>query len=173
MDATTLFIVKLLLYIAPLYFANSSAMLPGGKTPLDLGRKFIDGRPILGSGKTFKGTLTGIAVGTGVSAIILIVEPGLAAQVSGDYLLLGFLLSAGAMFGDIAASFFKRRSGIAQGEQVFIVDQLDFVFGGVLFGSLIYMPSFYEVIIIAVATLIIHRVTNFIAYKFKLKKVPW
>ena len=33
-------ILKLLLFLAPMYFANSSAMLLGGKTPIDLGKNF-------------------------------------------------------------------------------------------------------------------------------------
>lgn len=169
----TPFIIKLLLYIAPLYFANSSAMLSGGKTPLDLDRNFADGRPVFGRGKTFKGTLFGIAVGTGVSAILVITMPEVTGMLSKDYLLLGFLLSAGAIFGDIAASFFKRRSNITQGTQVFVVDQLDFVVGGMIFGSVLYVPQFYEMIIICIATLIIHRASNFVAFKIKLKGVPW
>ena len=36
-------VIKLLIYLAPMYFANSSAMLFGGKTPLDFGKKFSDG----------------------------------------------------------------------------------------------------------------------------------
>jgi len=172
-DGFTLLVIKILLYIAPLYFANSAAMLSGGKTALDFGRKMPDGERILGEGKTIKGSLMGIAVGTGVAGIILLVAPDIAAAVSPRYLELGFLLAGGAIVGDIIASFFKRRSGIKPGTEAFVVDQLDFVVGGMLFGSVIYMPSFYEVIFIAVATLIIHRFTNFIAFKVKLKKVPW
>ena len=57
-------ILKLLLFLAPMYFANSSAMLLGGKTPIDLGKNFFDGKPIFGKGKTFRGFFFGIAMGT-------------------------------------------------------------------------------------------------------------
>ena len=69
--------------------------------------------------------------------------------------------------------FFKRRNKINQGEEVLFLDQLDFVIGGMIFGSLIYAPEFYEIIFVGAITLIVHKASNFIAYKIKLKKVPW
>ena len=165
-------ILKLLLYLAPMYFANSSAMLLGGKTPIDFGKTFFDGKPILGKGKTFRGLFFGIAMGTLVSFILTLVFPT-ETTLFGNYLFLGFLLSSGALIGDLIASFFKRRNKINQGEEVLFLDQLDFVIGGMIFGSFIYTPDFYEIIFVGLITLIVHKASNFIAYKIKLKKVPW
>lgn len=167
------FLIKIILYIGPLYLANSSAMLFGGKTPLDLDRKFIDGKPIFGKGKTFRGAFIGILIGGMAAVAIYLLFPFYTGKITSDYLLLGFLLAVGAIIGDIAGSFFKRRSDIQQGTEVLFLDQLDFVVGGMVLGSFVYVPSFYEVLIICITTLIIHKLTNYIAFKVKLKKVPW
>lgn len=166
-------ILKFLAYLAPMYFANSFAMILGGKTPLDWNTKFFDGNPLFGSGKTFKGAFFGIAAGTFAAILILLLFPAGAAQLTSDYLLLGFLLSVGAIAGDIAGSFVKRRSGIEQGKEAPFLDQLDFVVGAIVFGSILYTPKIWEVAVVAGVTLIVHRISNYIAFKAKLKKVPW
>ncbi|VVC00410.1 CDP-archaeol synthase [uncultured archaeon] len=168
------FTLKLLLYIAPMYFANSCAMVFGrGKRQVDFGAKFSDGRPVFGPGKTYRGLLAGVAAGTAASVIIWLAFPNETMLLTSSYLGLGFLLSVGAVTGDLVKSFFKRRAGIEQGKDLFIVDQLDFVAGGVLFGWVFYAPSAAEMLVIAVLTIIVHRLSNLIAFKFNLKKVPW
>ncbi len=166
-------IIKLILYLAPMYFANSSALFLGGKTPLDFGKKFFDGKPLVGKGKTFKGTFFGIIIGTIVAAIASALFPGTVMLLTPHYIELGFLLSVGAIVGDIVASFFKRRNDIPQGNEVLFLDQLDFVIGGMILGSIFYAPNFYEMIIVGVITLVVHKVSNYLAFRMKLKKVPW
>ena len=166
--------LKLLLYLAPMYFANSSAMiLGGGKTPVDLDRLFFDGKPLFGPGKTYRGLILGVCAGTIAAFIISLALREEVLTLTDNYLLLGFLLSAGAIVGDIVASFFKRRNNIAPGSEVLFLDQLDFVIGGMIFGSAVYSPQFYEVFFVCVVTLIVHKISNYIAYRAKLKKVPW
>ncbi|MCR4368770.1 MAG: CDP-2,3-bis-(O-geranylgeranyl)-sn-glycerol synthase [archaeon] len=164
--------IKLLLYLAPMYFTNSSAMLFGGKTALDFGKKFWDAKPILGPGKTFKGVFFGITIGTMVAIVASLLLPQKTVAF-GNYVLLGFLLSLGAILGDMVASFFKRRNDIEQGSEVLFLDQLDFVFGGMFLGGFIYAPDFYEIVFVMLLTLVVHKASNYIAYKAKLKKVPW
>jgi CDP-2,3-bis-(O-geranylgeranyl)-sn-glycerol synthase len=166
-------LVRILLFILPLYIANSCAMLLGGKTTLDFGQKFLDNKEIFGKGKTWKGTIFGTLAGTIVAIAIFLVFPTAAANVSKDYLLLGFLLSFGAILGDIAASFIKRRFSLARGAPVLLLDQLDFVAGGLLLASIITRPTITETIIIVLLTPIVHKMANFFAFKLKIKKVPW
>ncbi len=167
------FWLKLVLYLAPMYFANSSAMLLGGKTALDFGKKLYDGQPILGRGKTIRGTFSGIFVGILATAAIYYFFNETALDFTPNYVLLGVLLSVGAILGDIIASFFKRRNKIASGTPVLFLDQLDFVFGGMILGSVFYTPDFFEIVVIAVVTLVAHKLSNYFAFKTKLKKVPW
>jgi len=168
-------LLKIIIYIIPMYIANSSAMLFGGKTPIDLNIKFIDGRPIFGKGKTFKGTAIGIIIGTFSAILVNFLFPSITGQITTNFILLGFALSIGAVLGDMAGSFFKRRNNIPRGNEILFLDQLDFVIGAMLLGALTtyYIPGFYEVFLIAAATIIIHKITNFLAFKIKLKKVPW
>ncbi|MBI5553856.1 MAG: CDP-2,3-bis-(O-geranylgeranyl)-sn-glycerol synthase [Candidatus Diapherotrites archaeon] len=165
--------IRIVLFVLPLYVANSSAMLLGGKTPLDLGARFLDGREILGAGKTFKGTFLGIAMGTLTAVVLEYLFPQWALNVSPHYIWLGFWLSVGAVAGDMAGSFIKRRMGSPPGAPAIFLDQLDFLAGGILLGSLYFVPSIPEIVVITVFTLVIHRLSNGIAFRLKLKKVPW
>ena len=65
--------IVIALSIIPLYLANATAMLFGGKTPLDLNKQFLDSRPIFGKGKTFKGTFIGIFIGC-LSAFLIAIS---------------------------------------------------------------------------------------------------
>ena len=160
-------------YLAPMYFANSSAMLLGGKTRLDFGLKLHDAQPLFGKGKSVRGTVGGIAVGTTVGLLLWRVFPSEVLAFFPQYAMLSFMLAAGAIFGDIVGSFLKRRMGVEPGTEAPFLDQLDFVAGGILLSMTVYAPSFAEVVFVSVLTLFVHRFSNFVAYKLELKKVPW
>lgn len=167
------FFVTVFLFVVPLYIANSSAMLLGGKTPLDFGARLFDKKEIFGKGKTWKGSVFGCLAGTiSAFAISLVFLEQTNALVK-NYVLLGFLLSLGAIVGDLAGSFVKRRFGIERGKPVFLLDQLDFIVGGLLFGALIFLPRVEQIALIIILTVIAHRLANYIAFKIKIKKVPW
>lgn len=167
-------LTRMLLIMFPLYIANSSAMLFGGGKPVDFGRKHKDGRRVLGGGKTIRGSALGIFFGTFTAYIILSYFPHEARMNIGQYYLLyGFLLSFGAVFGDMAASYWKRRKGIERGMPVFPLDQLDFVAGGVGLGLIVFVPGIVEFVLLCILTVIFHKLINFIAYKIRMKKVPW
>lgn len=163
----------LVLTAIPLYVANASAVLFGGKTPVDGNRLWSDGRPILGKGKTWKGTGMGILSGTFVAGLSLYFFPVQAMELSSDYLLFAFLLSTGALVGDMVGSFLKRRGGLQRGQAAHLLDQLDFVIGGLLLGSLISPPSWTVALLLVMITPFMHVVFNRLAYFLGLKSVPW
>ncbi len=166
-------IIRILLIAWPLYITNGSALAFGGGLPVDLNQKFLDKKPILGKGKTFQGTLSGFFFGV-LSAISLeILLPQYTGILTPNYALLGSMLAFGAIIGDFVSSFLKRRLSMKQGKEWFIVDQLDFVAGGLLFSSWIYIPKVSEIILIAFLTLILHKFFNWVAFKAKIKNVPW
>jgi CDP-2,3-bis-(O-geranylgeranyl)-sn-glycerol synthase len=135
--------------------------------PIDLGRKFIDGKAIFGRNKTFRGFFVGLVVGTSVGL--------LESPVFNYPLMFGLLLSLGALFGDLAGAFLKRRLGIAPGNLLPIVDQVDFVVGALIF-SLLLSPSMLTwelALTVLLITPPIHLLTNFAAYKLGLKSNPW
>jgi len=160
-------IIEALVFIFPAYCANAVPVITGGGVPLDFGKKFIDGNPIFGKNKTFRGFFSGLTVGTVV---------GFAESAFLDYpIILGLLLSLGALFGDLMGAFVKRRLGLSPGDLLVFLDQFDFIIGAILFSLPISSQklSLEAIIIILVATLPIHLLTNFAAYKVRLKHNPW
>lgn len=166
----------------PAYLPNNFAALFGGGTPIDFGQRFNDGRRLTGDGKTYRGTAAGAACGFlfGLAQNAAAESIGLPSFGSGfEAILVLAGLSVGAMLGDIVASFFKRRLGLKRGAQLFVIDQLDFVFGAWIL-TMILAPSWFWqnftpaiIIIILIITPILHRVTNIIGYRIGAKREPW
>ena len=175
-----LIILQSLWFIMPAYFANSSAVLFKGQKPIDRGKKLKDKNRILGDGKTWEGTFGGLLTGTFVGFLQYIIYKKYILLMSGfgfiNYSLwLGFVLSSGAMIGDIVESFIKRRLNIKRGRKV-IWDKLDFLIGALFMGYLFFDISFISVWHIAflmIFTPFIHKSFNIIAYLLKLKNVSW
>jgi CDP-2,3-bis-(O-geranylgeranyl)-sn-glycerol synthase len=158
-------------YALPLYIANATPVLIHGKKPLDFNKTFRNKR-ILGDGKSIVGTIAGIIGGFFSGIIFSIIFPEILIIIP-NYYLLSFLLGLGAMAGDITESFFKRQLNMKRGQELFLADQLDFVLGGLLLSSIVRFPEWQIIAIFLLITIFLHRITNFIAFKLKLKKVPW
>jgi len=144
----------------PAYFANASPVIFGGGGPIDAGLKWLDGKPLLGSHKTIRGTFFGIIVGTIVGVV------------QGNPIG-GLLQSFGAILGDILFSFFKRRLNMQPGDSLPLVDQLDFIVIAVFLSYPIQQTPIMQIITIVILTLPLHYMVNIIAWVFKLKKNPW
>jgi CDP-2,3-bis-(O-geranylgeranyl)-sn-glycerol synthase len=163
-------IVEAFEFILPAYCANAVPVISGGGRPLDFGRNFFDGKRVLGKNKTFRGffsgLLVGIIVGLGESAVF---------GPASFPILLGALVSLGALLGDLAGAFVKRRLDIAPGDMLPIVDQVDFILGAILFSLPVSSPFLsWELILVAlIITVPVHLLTNFAAYKLGLKDNPW
>jgi CDP-2,3-bis-(O-geranylgeranyl)-sn-glycerol synthase len=158
-------IIEALKFIFPAYCANAIPVITGGGYPLDFGKNFLDGRRILGKNKTFRGFFSGLVVGT----IIGLTE----SIVFGSPVFFGLTVSLGALFGDLFGAFVKRRLGLAPGDLLPIVDQVDFVVGALLFSRLIMVLSLELALTVLIITPPIHLLTNFTAYKLGLKDNPW
>ena len=166
----------------PAYLPNTSAALIKGKLPLDFGKDFIDGRRILGDGKTYRGFIGGALCGFIFGLVQNISVETYNPFEMPSFEIIGILcLSFGAMFGDSAASFLKRHLGLNRGALFPVVDQLDFVFGAWLLCFIFAREWFWQQFIlkpeIIIATLVItpvlHIVVNRIGYKMGKKDVPW
>ncbi|MCE4628551.1 MAG: CDP-2,3-bis-(O-geranylgeranyl)-sn-glycerol synthase [Desulfurococcales archaeon] len=166
-------IITLFILVLPALVSNASPvviakLLNGRMHPIDFGRYFVDGRRILGDGKTWEGLAFGVAVGTLVGAII-----GLALGDISYYTLAGLIGSFAALLGDILGSFIKRRYGIERGACVPILDQLDFytlaVFALWLAG---YPVKCSAAVLLGFFVIIAHVTTNYAAYRLDLKPRP-
>ncbi|MGB8781058.1 MAG: CDP-2,3-bis-(O-geranylgeranyl)-sn-glycerol synthase [Candidatus Bathyarchaeia archaeon] len=153
-------------FIFPAYCANAVPVLAGGGPAMDFGKKLSDGRPVFGKNKTFRGFFAGLAVGT---------VAGLAESLVFNYhIMFGLLLSLGALLGDLAGAFVKRRLAIPPGGLLPVVDQLDFIMGAILFSLPLYMPWSWQLFVtVLIITPPVHLLTNFFAYKLRLKSNPW
>jgi CDP-2,3-bis-(O-geranylgeranyl)-sn-glycerol synthase len=163
-------------YILPAYVANAVPVIFGGGLPLDAGRLFLDGKPVFGANKTVRGFFSGLAAGTFTGFMLrsLYSINGFPKEILFQYdPLLAFLLSLGALIGDLIHSFVKRRLNIAPGSPLPVADQLDFVLGALLFSVMIYPPPLLTAAIILILTPPIHLLTNFFAYLLSVKKNPW
>ncbi len=182
--------------ILPAYIANASAKLFGGGTPIDLNKKYKDGKRIFGDGKTWRGliigTIIGMIGGFGLSIGAFYIN-------SSEYAFIGitdfrgfpfmipilFSICFGALSGDILESFFKRRIGISRGKDWIPFDQLDFILGVLFFSFIVSgilnltgltkMNWFFEnislwhVLFLLIVTPIIHIVSNLIHKQISLK----
>ena len=144
----------------PAYVANATPTIFGGGTTIDGERKFIDGRSIFGSHKTIRGFLSGLVAGTMIGFIQ-------------GQILSGFLLSSGALFGDLAGAFVKRRLSIAPGSLFPVVDQLSFVLFAILFVLPFSCLTIEEIFSAVFFTPFFHLITNAIAYFLDVKEYPW
>ena len=190
-----------LLFIAPAYATNASMVIFGRNgTPIDGGRKFRDGKRVLGNGKTWQGFIGGVITGT-ITGVILIVlsmfliwpfvlnqiENPLYPMVLDNPIYLGaffnplfhvallrvFLVSLGAPLGDLIGSFFKRRLNLERGAPAPIIDQLDFLLGAIFLAYIIFPLDWMYILFALLITLLLHVLANTLAYKLGYSKEPW
>ncbi|HIQ39179.1 MAG TPA: CDP-2,3-bis-(O-geranylgeranyl)-sn-glycerol synthase [Methanothermococcus okinawensis] len=168
-----------LIYILPAYVANAAACVFGGGTPVDLGRYFLDGRRILGDGVTYRGFFFGLLCGC-ITATFESILLNLDIVGTSEFyynlfkcIYVGFLLSLGALFGDMVGSFIKRRLGIERGKPAPLLDQLDFVVFAMLFAYPFAPLTLDMVVTILVITPVIHLSSNIVAYLLGIKNMWW
>lgn len=168
-------ILELLVFLIPIYFANSVPVVLGGGAPLDLGRTFNDGQRMLGEGKTIRGFIAGVLAGTVMGGVAAIYYPlGFFANPQVQFFA-GFVLSFGTMSGDAIGSFVKRRFKVGSGRP-FILDSIVFIIVSLILVYPLVNSTLYELQNLAffiILTVIVHPLANWIANRGGLKNVPW
>ncbi len=182
------FIISCFYFFLPAYLTNMTPPL-AKKTgvfkfldkPIDFNKKF-KGEPILGSHKTWRGVILGIIIGLlMVYFQSLLYQFPLMQKISFfDYkkeniLLLGFLISGGAVFGDLLFAFLKRRLKLKPGAKFLPFDQTNYVIGAAI---LISLTPFFEIDILVWLTLFIltfflHIIFNRLGYLLKFHQAKW
>lgn len=150
------FLLNLVQWGLPMGVANMAPVFIKGKMPIDFGKEW-SGKRILGKGKTWEGLVGGVAIGTLVGLLL------------GNWQL-GFMVSFGALLGDMIKSFAKRRVGIESGQSWWGFDQTDYVIGGILLGSLVRTPTLWLIVLLFVILVPAHPLVNYIGYLLKVKK---
>lgn len=158
-------ITAALLFIGPSYVANAAPLLLGGGRTLDGGRRLSDGQPVFGSHKTVRGVLAGVIAGSLVGFGESFVDPRLVVG--------GIMIALGSVLGDLLGAFIKRRLRVEPGRAFPILDQLDFILGGLLLGYAFFPVSLVSAILVVVVTPPVHLMTNYGAYLLGIKKTRW
>lgn len=167
-------IINLLIFLIPSYIANSSPVILGGGIPLDLMKNFSNQR-ILGDGKTVRGFIGGTLAGTVAGGIVAIYYSLPYFFDAKTQFLAGFIMSFGTLVGDALGSFIKRRFNVESGKPFFL-DAIMFLLVALLFAYPVVSEGIYTPLDLAFMiglTLLVHPLSNIIANKAGLKKVPW
>ena len=152
--------------ILPIYCTNGAPVIFGGGRPIDGGTSLSDGQRIFGDHKTIRGFASGLLVGIVMGAF----ESILFAR---ELMLVAVLASFGALLGDLAGAFVKRRLKFKPGAPFPVLDQLDFVVGAILMVSLVSNLTLGTILILVLVTPPIHFLTNLGAYALGLKSTYW
>ena len=174
-------ILSAIYFFLPAGFANMAPpvigkffTLPG--SPIDNGKKW-KGKEIFGSHKTWRGFISAIVVGVFIFNVqIILYQFSIFKSLSVlDYskasFWIGFLLSFGAIFGDLIKSFFKRRLAIQSGKSWIPFDQIDYVVGALLCTAIVFIPPVSTILTILIFFPLIHPLVNTIGYHMRIRDV--
>ncbi|MBS3134956.1 CDP-2,3-bis-(O-geranylgeranyl)-sn-glycerol synthase [Candidatus Woesearchaeota archaeon] len=171
-------------FMLPIYFANMAPVFVKDyfnklAIPIDLGKK-INNKRIFGNNKTYRGIILGIIFSIIIISfqkelysIKFIKSISLVNYININLILWGFLMGFGALFGDLAGSFIKRRLDIKPGKSLILLDQLDFIAGGLFFISFVYKLNIKMIIIILPISFILTILVNHTSYYLKMREVKW
>jgi len=160
-----------LYFFLPAYFANMAPsvfkFIPWSKYPIN--------KRLFGNNKSWQGIIIAILTGTLIFWLQkLLYTKGFTSLALIKYtdfsVFLGALMGAGAIIGDLIESYYKRKRDIPSGSSWMPWDQLDFVFGGILFIFFVYIPPISIILILLIASPILHIATNYVGYLLKINK---
>lgn len=180
------YILSCLYFFLPAYFTNMIPPLMRKANlfnfldkPVDFNRKFL-GQPIFGKNKCWRGVIFGIIIGILIAGIqgCLYQFPAIKKISLLDYhqiniFLFGFLISAGAVFGDLLFAFIKRRLKMAPGARFIPFDQTNYVIGAAIFLTSIFKIEIMVWITLFILTFLLHIIVNRIGYYLKLHCAKW
>ncbi len=169
--------LKLLYFLLPAYFADMAPVffkqtLSSLDLPLDFGIKF-NGKDLLGRHKTVRGALVAIITGMIIFYIQQVLDINSIIRYSDYNIFLGFLITFGAVFGDIFKSFIKRRLEISPGKSFIVADQIDATVGAIVFSAFIIDYTLYQIAFMIIATLVLKIMINYLGFYLKVREEKW
>lgn len=160
-------VAQLVYFMLPAYAANMAPPFvrswKGWNPPI--------ARRHLGSHKT----VLGFAAGVGTAVLVAWLQSRIAwdGSLADTGAWLGLRFGLGAMAGDSAKSFLKRRMGIAPGARWIPFDQLDFVVGALVLTWSRASLSWIDVAVILVVTAVGHVLVNHLGYWLGIRDTKW
>lgn len=192
MNDILLLFLKSAYLLVPAYCANMAPplakrfhLLESLAKPVDKGKVLKDNKYIFGQNKTYRGFIVGM-IGGALGGILQVLlynisffhEISLSGIIYNNALFMvcfGALMGFGAIFGDLAESFIKRRVGVNPGERFIPWDQIDLVIGAyiftlpILFGLISWQLFLCSILV----TFFLHVMTNHAAYYLHIRKEKW
>src|SRR2546430_6349037 len=136
-------IPQALWFFLPAFIANPMAVVFGGGSPIDGGRSLFDGQRMFGDGKTWRGLIGGTFSGAILGLLLSLPFDLLGSSSSWSYgspavaFVSSAALALGALLGDLAGAFVKRRMHLPRGGEATGRDPCGFGGGGLLLALLI------------------------------------
>jgi len=184
MEQIGIFILKVIWYFLPMGLANMMPVIFRKwfnflAHPVDFNKK-INGEYIFGPHKTYRGLMVASLTG---GLIFIIQRYGYQnsdffhnislINYGQETVWLGVLFGFGASTGDLIKSFFKRRLKVAPGHTWFPFDQIDYTLGGLVFGSILFIPPLEMMIGVIFLGACLHILANQIGFYLGLKESIW
>ena len=167
----------------------------GSNHPVD-GGKSINGKRILGDGKSWEGLIGGsifaflvcVLISKSYGSLWNLAEGMISIEfvkIETIAMILGqniepaifylglFLLSIGGPIGDMVGSSIKRRFDKPRGSQFFVLDQLDFIMIAILIAYPIFSLPLIYIVFVFFFTPLFHVLFNVIGYYTGTKREPW
>jgi len=180
------FILSCLYFFLPAYFTNMTPPLAKRfnlfnflAKEVDFKKKFL-GKPIFGSHKTWRGVILGILVGEIVVLIqFFLYQFSFFKKISIlnyqeiNLFFFGFLISGGAIFGDLLSAFIKRRLNLKPGAKFLPFDQINYVIGAFIFLEPWLKLEVKIWFFILVSTFFLHIIVNRLGYWLKIHNARW
>lgn len=131
------------------------------ESPIDAGRRFSDGQPLLGPSKTWRGIVCALLF-TPVVAWLLYLPPGV-----------GFIIAISAMTGDLLSSFAKRRLRVEPSGMALGLDQIPESLLPLLAVRSHFALGAVEIFELTFAFLVLELVLSRILYRLHIRKRPY
>ncbi|MEA3410280.1 MAG: CDP-archaeol synthase [Pseudomonadota bacterium] len=129
--------------------------------PVDGGARFVDGKPLLGTSKTWRGLLGAILVTPLVAQSV-----GLGAQT-------GLIVAVAAMLGDLASSFTKRRMDIPPSGMALGLDQIPEALLPLIAMRSVIDLSVGEIVFLVAAFTLLELLLSRILFRLRIRKRPY
>jgi CDP-2,3-bis-(O-geranylgeranyl)-sn-glycerol synthase len=162
-------LLELVYFMLPAYVANMSPPFTrfwrGWNAPIN--------RKLLGDHKTVIGFALGFAMGVLTAYVQSRIDWERSLWPGSSWLSVGIAMGFGAMAGDSAKSFFKRRIGITPGKPWIPWDQLDFPIGALLLVWPLASLGWLDAAIILVFTFVADIAVNHVSYWLRIRETKW
>ena len=132
-----------------------------GAQPVDGGRLWSDGRPVLGHSKTWRGVLFALGVTTAMTWLLGLPVPT------------GLTVGAFAVLGDFLSSFSKRRLGLAPSSMALGLDQIPESLLPLLAVKGYYGLNWSDILEMLAAFIILELLLSRILYRLHIRDRPY